>query len=358
MDVPLSQSRSEVSVIWWAIIFSWTLKLFSDWLHSTAINGLYVKLLTALLTIFPFLPPFAVLHFYEEWRILHTGKLSSVFDIAGLVVFFIRWATLFLVFSSFFSAPLSLWHTKVGFHNTITEGSLFSGLGINTTKTHNVHMCTLSRTSQHARVHTQTHTHIPGPVFWFPGCPIVPCYPLINGPLCICVCVCACVFECVDSSVSPPGLMSHPAFPPHWHSSALLITHRHLHSSGVLWQETRHTHLHTRRIFPFDSWIIRTIIAARAYPFWFVLLLSRWGLLPPDSPSSAAPLQPHKGAWEPRRDRDGFPIPLQAATGWAEGSQHQTPFSQLWMDLLIYIHTLSHGGDPNLTMPLWLCPAT
>lgn len=139
-----------------------------------------------------------------------------------------KWATLFLIPPSFapFFLPLSLRHTKVGFLNTTTEGSLFSGLFTNTTEAHNVHMCTFSRTSQHARVYTQTRTHIPGPVFWFPGCPIVPCHPLVNGPLCICVCVCACVCRLirqpswphVTSSVSSPltllSTTDHPPPPP------------------------------------------------------------------------------------------------------------------------------------------------
>ncbi len=136
-------------------------------------------------------------------------------------------------------------HIEVGVHSTTTEGSLFSGWDTNTAVRLSLLTCAHVRACVHTHTHTHTnthtHTHTPGPVFWFPGCPIVPWQSLINGPLCICV--------CVDSSVSPSGLMSHPAFPPpRWHYSALLITHHHLHSSRDLWHETQATHTRTHTL--------------------------------------------------------------------------------------------------------------
>lgn len=41
-----------------------------------------------------------------------------------------------------------------------------------------------------------------------------------------------------------------------------------------------------------------------------------------------------------------------------KGPSTQTPFHRPEWTCLIYIHTLLHRGDPNLTMPQWLCPAT
>ena len=83
------------------------------------------------------------------------------------------------------------------------------------------------------------------------------------------------------------------------------------------------------------------------YPFWFILIWSWWGLLPPpDSPA----LQLHRSPTrEPDRQAEsepGSPSPLQAATGEAEGSQHQTPFHRPEWTCLIYIHTPSHRGTP------------
>lgn len=146
-------------------------------------------------------------------------------------------------------------HREVGVHSSTTEGSLFSECDtINAVRLFPF-TCAQEYTTHAHAVRTNTHTHTSGPVFWFPGCPIVLWQSLINGPLCICVCVCV---QGCDSSVSPAGLMSHSAFPwACWHYSAQLITHHHLRSSRVLWHESqnRHTHFHNNRsafVFCFD----------------------------------------------------------------------------------------------------------
>ncbi len=164
--------------------------------------------------------------------------------------------------------------------------------------------------------HTYTHTRSSVLVSWLPYCTLA----VFNKWSCVYLCVCG----YVDSSVSPPGLMSHPAFPPpRWHYSALLITHHHLHFSRDLWHETQHTHTHTHThtkalhefLFSCEACANydHSVCASSLIHSNTVLM----GVASSRLPSSAAP-SPHKGAWQAGRERDGLPIPPPGSDwlGW------------------------------------------
>lgn len=206
-------------------------------------------------------------------------------------------------------------------------------------ETHSLQMCAFSHT--HTRTHTNSRSSVL--VSWLPYCTL----SVFNkwSSVHLCVGVCDWGSECVVSSVSPSGLMSHPVFPPpRWQYSALLITHHHLHSSWEQWHETQHTRAHWVRVSllicePFTVKHQRVCAS-------FILRLSWCGcfLQPPQCLSFIAAqwrsmMGRQRSRWVPQP-------PLQAVTGCTEGSQHQTPFHSSEWTCLIYIHTLSHKGTP------------
>ena len=201
------------------------------------------------------------------------------------------------------SLPLSDTHThththtntptctvEVEVHSTTTEGSLFSGCNTNTAVRLSLFTC--------AHVGAGVHTHIPGPVFWFPGCPIVACQSLINGPLCICVSVCRLIrqpsWPHVTSSVSSAPL-------------TLLSTTDHPPSPSRLWgyvardSANTRTHVHTPTLneyeYPLNLCGTRRL-SSRAACICFGSSSCYWdgGVASSGLPSAAAPSQTHEGA--------------------------------------------------------------
>lgn len=186
-------------------------------------------------------------------------------------------------------------------------------------------------------------------MFWFPGppyCAVAVFNKWSSVYLYLPVWVCACVFlHGCDSSVSPAGPLSHPAFPsPRWHYSAQLITCHHLHPFRDLGHTHKqrggwiHSHLHTGVC----GWFLC------GHDGGCLLQVSQWcsSIAAPEGSLTGRP----RAQWAPH------PPPGSIWLGWRVPAPE--PLSQAWMDLAyLYSHSVTQG-DPNLTMPLWLCPAT
>lgn len=165
--------------------------------------------------------------------------------------------------------------------------------------------------------------------------------------------VCVCVYGC-NSSVSPAGLLSLPTFPsPRWRYSqrnwSPSITFTPSGICGLKVDTLAHSKyfMHQLRsgsvclcdaLFWIYSYIVTNIPALQ------LQLCPRW--------------EPDRRGGEARWAPPNTPSLSVKQLTRLKGPSTQTPFHRPEWTCLIYIHTLLHRGDPNLTMPQWLCPAT